>query len=438
VNQRKPVFPPQPGSGFVQQPDQQQNNPRSPVAVQQQQQQQHLLQHQRQQQLLQLQQQQQRQHFQQHQQLPVQHQQQQHLFTQHPQQQLQQEKQQKHSDAEIVKSVSQQLHLSPNRPPNQQELLNSNTRFQQQPSPTQSTLIQPLFSQQTPTRQHPQSVLPTPVANNYSVPQQLFSSAPSSTIAPTTVTTPKQQDIKTEVTGNKEGDKDKNAVNPSVLAALPDEVPEDLRQQLLSSGILSNADIQILDYDKVGDIPIENLPPEALENFYGAAGAASAPVPSIVAVNGSDAPVEMKVVRYDPDTAEGQEVAEKYVRKDATQVDPVVLNDSKYNRYLPLKVSGAQFPLPDVPELRGRNITSVVVLAPVDYDFQEKQSDSADDDSDRSSRAAPVELRGVKFVAGHVLKELVKEPTYENFKRWLDKENATDADRQSVVLLVAG
>lgn len=248
------------------------------------------------------------------------------------------------------------------------------------------------------------------------------------------MTTPKQQEVKTEV----KGDKDKDPVNPSVLASLPDEVPEDLRQQLLSSGILSNADIQILDYDKVGDIPIENLPPEALENFYGAAGAASDPVPSVVAANGSDVPVEMKVVRYNPATAEGQEVAEKYVREDATQVDPVVLNDSKYNRYLPLKVSGTQFPLPDVPELRGRNVTSVVVLAPVDYDFQQKQSDPADDDTDRSSRAAPVELRGVQFAAGDVLKELVKEPTFENFKRWLDKENATATDRQSIVLLVTG
>lgn len=50
---------------------------------------------------------------------------------------------------------------------------------------------------------------------------------------------------------------------------LPDEVPDDLRAQLLSSGILDNADISILDYDKVGDIPIESLPAEHLANFYG-------------------------------------------------------------------------------------------------------------------------------------------------------------------------
>ena len=250
------------------------------------------------------------------------------------------------------------------------------------------------------------------------------------------MTTPKQLESTTEIRSSKEDDKYKNSLNSSALAALPEEVPEDLRQQLLSSGILSNADIQILDYDKVGDIPIESLPPEALENFYGAAGAASAPVPSIIAANGSEAPVEMKVIRYDPATAEGQNLAQKYVRKDATQVDAVVLNDSKYNRYLPLKISGAQFPLPDIPELRGRNITSVVVLAPVDYDFQQNRNYPTDDDYDRSSRSAPTEVRGVQFVAGDTLKEVVKEPTSENFRRWLDRENATATDRQSIVLLV--
>ncbi|KAL1129872.1 hypothetical protein AAG570_012816 [Ranatra chinensis] len=120
-----------------------------------------------------------------------------------------------------------------------------------------------------------------------------------------------------------ESDKKKSAAN---LAALPEEVPADLREQLLSSGILGNADIQILDYDKVGDIPIENLPPEALENLY---GAGSAPVPSVV--RPAD-PVQMKVVRYDPNTEEGHAIADAYVREDATHLDPVVLNDSRYNR----------------------------------------------------------------------------------------------------------
>jgi len=468
LEHRKPIFPVQPGTGFNHHPDQQRNSPQPPPALQQQfqlqqqqqfqlQQQQHLFQQQQQQQQQreqQLLQQQQRPNIQQHHQLPLQ--QQQHLQQQQNQQQQSQQqlqphllpdKQQNPFGAEIVKSISQQIRLNPNGHSNQQQTGAENNRFnhnfQQQVLPTPSPLFQqqiqnqqPLFSHQTLNRQQPQTVLPTPATNNYSAPQKLFSGVASSTISPLTVTTPKQQESNTEITSNKEDDKYKNAINSSALAALPDEVPEDLRQQLLSSGILSNADIQVLDYDKVGDIPIESLPPEALENFYGAAGAASAPVPSIIAANGSEAPVEMKVIRYDPATAEGQEVAQKYVRKDATQVDPVVLNDSKYNRYLPLKINGAQFPLPDVPELRGRNVTSVVVLAPVDYDFQQEINYSTVDDSNRSSRSAPTEVRGVQFVAGDTLREVVKKPTSENFKIWLDRENATAADQQSIVLLV--
>ncbi|XP_039276030.1 LOW QUALITY PROTEIN: mediator of RNA polymerase II transcription subunit 15-like [Nilaparvata lugens] len=201
------------------------------------------------------------------------------------------------------------------------------------------------------------------------------------------------------------------------VAALPSEVPDDLREQLLSSGILGNADIQILDYDKVGDIPIESLPPEALENLY---GAGSAPVPAVATPEESEpkTPVEMKVVRYDPSTKEGQTLAETYVKEDATQLDPVVLNDSRYNRYLPLKVNGTNFPLPDAPQLDGRIINSVVVLAPVDYDFVHPPEPSAE--GDRDGRSTPIQVQGVRFIAGDILKDLVKEPTTEK-----DNETST-------------
>lgn len=42
--------------------------------------------------------------------------------------------------------------------------------------------------------------------------------------------------------------------------------------------------------------------------------------------------VEMKVVKYNPDTDKGQRVQEAYISDDAKQVDPVVLNDNSYNR----------------------------------------------------------------------------------------------------------
>lgn len=241
------------------------------------------------------------------------------------------------------------------------------------------------------------------------------------------------------------------------IANLPDEVPDDIREQLLSSGILGNADIQILDYDKIGGIPIENLPPEALENFYSAGGAAatsaSEPVPAIAKrpkiVEGQSQKVitteieqatlkpggvEMKVVRFDPNTAQGQTIAGQHIREDATHLSPVIVgtkDDPQYNRYLPLKVSGASFPIPDVPELKGKKISSVVVLAPVDYNFKDGNDNS---DLRRSKKISDVQA--IKFLAGESLKQLVKKPTSENYKKWLEQEQETPPQRQSVVLLV--
>lgn len=254
---------------------------------------------------------------------------------------------------------------------------------------------------------------------------------------------------------------------------LPDEVPDDLRAQLLSSGILDNADISILDYDKVGDVPFESLPPEHLANFYGGGGAAqisssnkvvtvvkpngdtvhtkqpsakqdakpvqivSAVTPATVSVRHEEPlpshrqHVDLKVVRFD--SSNQKSVTDQYIRPDSTVLPSVELSaqDQQYNRYLPLKVNGAQFPVPDVPELRGRRIASVVVLAPVDS----VQSAETSSDSGRFERDL-VDSKQIRFVAGDSLKQLLKKPTKENFKRWLERESRTELDLQSVVLLV--
>ncbi|KAF5301341.1 hypothetical protein FQA39_LY10739 [Lamprigera yunnana] len=240
---------------------------------------------------------------------------------------------------------------------------------------------------------------------------------------------------------------------------LPDEVPDDLREQLLSSGILKNAQISVLDYDKIGDTAISDLPPDQLANFFTAGGgqqigAASEPKAIFVRINGDsvnkerevessdmeesesalsevkvEAPVEMKVVHFDPKTEEGQKVPQTYIEDGATQIDPVSLDDQQYNRYLPVKVNGAAFPIPDVPELKGRSISSVVVLAPVDLSAPENQRRARDvNDNNRNNRQ----------LAADALTKLIKNPSQENFKEWLDKENKTVADKQSVILLVTG
>lgn len=140
--------------------------------------------------------------------------------------------------------------------------------------------------------------------------------------------------------------------------------------------------------------------------------------------------VDLKVVRFDSNTQKS--VTDKYIRPDSTVLPSVEVSeeDRQYNRYLPLKVNGAQFPYPDAKELQGRKISSVVVLAPVDN--QQPLTDSAEARFERDV----VDTKQIKFVAGDSLKQLLKKPTKENFKRWLDKESKTDIDLQSVVLLV--
>ncbi|XP_034835634.1 alpha-protein kinase 1-like [Maniola hyperantus] len=403
-------------------------------AHQHQQQQQQQQQHQHQQQQQQQQQQQRQQHQQQQQQQQEQqeqqqqHQQQQHQLQQQQQhQQQQQQQQQQHQQAEYEQRVNQY---------NQQQQAAANNQYVQERSRLQPTYVTSSAS-----------------------PEYYQSTSRTVEIKPTTQ---KYGSSTVNAVSNSQESQKEQKKRPAI--ELPDEVPDDLRQQLLSSGILDNADISVLDYDKVGETPLESLPPDQLANFFSAGGAqqiaasehrpvvvkpngdriesriddnfdeddqdiaASENLPSIVAPPNKQA-VEMKVVLFDPKTAEGQKIANDYVQEDATQVDPVALNDKKYNRYLPLKVSGNQFPLPDV--LKGRKITSVVVLAPV-------ETEALDGEHLRTERSATDNLRGIKFVAGESLHKLLRRPTKDNFEKWLDMEKRTATDEQSVILLVTG
>ncbi|KAL1129873.1 hypothetical protein AAG570_012817 [Ranatra chinensis] len=105
---------------------------------------------------------------------------------------------------------------------------------------------------------------------------------------------------------------------------------------------------------------------------------------------------------------------------------------SEFKTYLPLKVSGNQFPIPEAPQLEGRIVNSVVVLAPVDYDLVDPPT--PDRQQERSAKG--VQVQAVRFIAGEPLKNLVKNPSSENYNKWFDKERETPPERQSVVLLV--
>lgn len=236
---------------------------------------------------------------------------------------------------------------------------------------------------------------------------------------------------------------------------LPDEVPDDIRQHLISSGILDNAQISVLDYDKVGETSLQDLPAEHLANFFSAGGGAqigaSNKVISVLKPNGDSIDekiktlkkdkevtkllenskklpakkedVNLKVVRFDAQSQKN--LPEQYIQKDSKILSSVNLDQNNYNRYLPLKINGAQFPIPDVEELRGKKISSVVVLAPVNSN-----------EEDARFERDTIETKQIKFVAGDSLKNLLNKPSTDNFKKWLEKEQKTNPDLQSVVLLV--
>lgn len=227
---------------------------------------------------------------------------------------------------------------------------------------------------------------------------------------------------------------------------LPDEVPDDLREQLLSSGILENAQISILDYDKIGDTSLQDLPQEHLANFFSAGGGAqigaSNKVISVLKPNGDSVDEKIKTLKNDKEVtkflesakklpAKKEDVNLKVVRFDSqSQKDSKVqqatdVDQNNYNRYLPLKINGAQFPISDVEELRGKKISSVVVLAPVNGN-----------DGDSRNEKETIETRQIKFIAGDSLKNLLRKPSTDNFRKWLEKEQKTNPDLQSVVLLV--
>ncbi|EDS36976.1 conserved hypothetical protein [Culex quinquefasciatus] len=334
--------------------------------------------------------------------------------------------------------------------------------------------------------------LPTPQQYQPAFGTRTTAAFPKTPVQPTTTRTTTQRPTTTTPSAPVDTGKKQKAI-----LDLPDEVPDDIRQHLLSSGILDNADISVLDYDKLGETALENLPPEHLANFFSSGGASqiagSNNVVSVVKPNGDKLPekfisknydvkdkrvkyvianqppqieeseeeptfvtmpekqnVDLKVVRFDPSSQKN--VTDRYIKHDSTILPSVDIageneqNDQIYNRYLPLKINGAQFPIPDAPELRGRRISSVVVLAPVDNlkpnnsfvinaEQEASSEEEAEEEQSRFERDV-LDSQKVKFIAGEALKQLIKKPSTDNFKRWLEKEGKTEVDLQSVVLLV--
>ncbi|XP_039428819.1 mastermind-like protein 2 [Culex pipiens pallens] len=433
-----------------------------------------------------------------------------HLINHTPRNNFQQQQPQQQQQVQQHQQQQQQVQQQPKAPQPQQQQYQQQ-QYQQQPQYQQQQ--QQTQQPQQPTfvwnqgRSTPQTYSPTPKSQPQQPQQQqqqqqrsqqpafgtrTTAAFPKTPVQPTTTRTTTQRPTTTTPSAPVDTGKKQKAI-----LDLPDEVPDDIRQHLLSSGILDNADISVLDYDKLGETALENLPPEHLANFFSSGGASqiagSNNVVSVVKPNGDKLPekfisknydvkdkrvkyvianqppqieeseeeptfvtmpekqnVDLKVVRFDPSSQKN--VTDRYIKHDSTILPSVDIageneqNDQIYNRYLPLKINGAQFPIPDAPELRGRRISSVVVLAPVDNlkpnnsfvinaEQEASSEEEAEEEQSRFERDV-LDSQKVKFIAGEALKQLIKKPSTDNFKRWLEKEGKTEVDLQSVVLLV--
>lgn len=224
---------------------------------------------------------------------------------------------------------------------------------------------------------------------------------------------------------------------PPAYYELPDEIPDDLRKQLEESGVLENAQISILDYDKIGDTSLQDLPAEHLANFFSAGGGAqiganSNKVISLLKPNGESVGNQIQsnkdfskfLGNTNGKLSKKEDINLRVVKFDMKlKLPEVSAKNQNYSRYLPIKINGAQFPTSGIDEIREKRIISVVVLAPVAQEDEHSEGDT-------------FEAGQIKFLSGDMLKNLIKKPSAESFKKFFEHEQKTVPDLQSVVLLV--
>lgn len=182
-----------------------------------------------------------------------------------------------------------------------------------------------------------------------------------------------------------------------------------MNQQLLSSGILANAQISILDYDKIGSTNLQDLPPDHLEHFFSAGGGALAGSNKVLSVARPD---------------------EKHVKKDTgfkikEKVQQMISEDikkTKYSRYESFKLNGDNFPLPQIDELENKLSKKVVILTPITNEEDESGPQS--------------EIKRQKINGDELLRNLLRKQSTYNFEQWLRREERKNPEDQSVILLL--
>ncbi|XP_045103665.1 collagen alpha-1(I) chain-like [Portunus trituberculatus] len=178
---------------------------------------------------------------------------------------------------------------------------------------------------------------------------------------------------------------DLGGAQSGVLHDLPQELPLGVRNHLLDSGVLGNAEIEVLNLeDALGADYLDGNVREALESVYG-----SESRQSITKVDPSDKQnVEVKVRRLveDGNSAKVEELLSNLRGfQKGRFVGRVKANDEESDKFIPVSVDGDRLPLPDNPELEGRELAGVLVLAEDDSgegedDVPEPPSNTSDPD----------------------------------------------------------
>lgn len=175
-----------------------------------------------------------------------------------------------------------------------------------------------------------------------------------------------------------------DGAQPAILHDLPEELPFDVRSQLLDSGVLDNAEIQVIDLDDaLGTSFLDQNARDALAAVYGSESRLSET--KVRAPRHQDG-VDIRVHRLldeDNNTVEAL-LSGLSVYKEGRFAGVVEVNDKDSDKFVPVVVDGNRFPLPE--DLEGREVAGVLVLA-----------NSKEDDLDRGNDKPPANTSDPEF-----------------------------------------
>ncbi|KAG7167522.1 Velvet complex subunit B-like 2, partial [Homarus americanus] len=171
-----------------------------------------------------------------------------------------------------------------------------------------------------------------------------------------------------------------DGAQPGILSDLPKELPADVRSQLLDSGLLDDADVQVINLeDALTQNYLDKETREALLEVY---GSESRRAERKVAAPSKEA-VDVKVRRLvgDDNTSEGIAGLISGLGKfrEGRFAGVVEANDEDSKKFLPVVVDGAKLPLPEELDLEGREVAGVLVLASGENDESPKPPANASD-----------------------------------------------------------